>query len=159
MSPQDRMEFAQAFNRLAVATRLPAGEADAIMQQVYWNGLSDLPVDVVVAAADAMSRSAEWFPKVSEWRGAASELRLQQIIQLPDGRDEPWRYECEVCNDTSWEILRCYPGTLKNCGRRRCARGGEGTYEHTYAVRCSCFGHNRTYQRQHVAVAGRIVHG
>jgi hypothetical protein len=154
----DRLEFAQAFNILAVSTRLPTGEADAAMQEIYWRGLEDLPVDVVALAAESLSKASQWFPKVSEWREAATELRLQQVLRLPPGREEPWQHECEACQDGGWEVLRCYPGTGKNCGRKRCMEGGGSTYEHGYAVRCSCRDTNRTFQRHHTPKASRAVY-
>lgn len=151
MTNADRMQFAQAFNRLAVATRLPTGEADAAMQQIYWDGLTDAPVESVVAAADLLSHTSVWFPKLAEWREAAFRHRLEEVLMLPDGRDEPWHEECDACRDTGWEIRRCYPGTGNNCGRRRCMAGKSA--EHTYAVECSCRPTNRTYQRSRAVLA------
>ncbi len=152
MTTQDGVLFMQAFNRLAVATRLSAEQADEAMQQVYWNGLKDMPVEFVEAAADALAKSSQWFPKVAEWREWATRLRLQSIIALPDGRDEPWRDECGACGDTGWERMRCYPGTGKNCGRRPCVKGNHA--EHDYVVRCSCRETNRTFQRNQAVLTG-----
>ena len=153
MTNTDRLEFAQAFNRLAVSTRLPTGEADAAMQQVYWTGLEDMPIEFVVSAADALSKASQWFPKVAEWREWATRLRLQSIIALPDGRDEPWHDECEACGDTGWEIRRCYPGTPNTCGHRNCVKGKR--LEHNYAERCTCRPTNRTFQRHQATIASR----
>jgi hypothetical protein len=150
----DRLEFAQAFNRLAVATRLPSAEADAAMQQVYWNGLSSVAIESVVASANTLARSAQWFPKVAEWREAAVTHSLHERLKLAEGREEPWRHECPVCEDTGWELRRCYPGTGKNCGRRGCVRGGESRYEHGYTERCTCRPNNRTYQRNQAVING-----
>lgn len=151
MTVTDRLEFAQAFNRLAVATRLPTGEADAAMQQVYWNGLEDAPLDAVVAAAESLAKASIWFPKLAEWREASFKVRLETVLQLPDGREEPWRYECETCEDTGWEDHRCYPGTLKTCGRRHCVAGNY--FEHHYVTECPCRPTNRTYQRHRAVLA------
>ena len=151
MSPADRLHFAQAFNRLAVATRLPAAEADGVMQQVYWDGLQEIPLEAVTASAQALERHARWFPKVAEWREAAYRQQLEVRLQMPEGRDEPWRDECDACGDTGWELRRCYPGTPKTCGHRNCVKGRRS--EHTYVEPCPCRPTNRTLQRHQAILA------
>lgn len=155
MTTGDRLAFAQAFNRLAVATRLPTHEADAAMQQVYWTGLVDLPLASVSAAAEALAKGAQWFPKVAEWRDAAYQQQVAELVALPAGREREWTHECATCEDTGWEERRCYPGTLHHCGRELCAAGSEHRKEHTYVVRCPCRDTNRTYQRHHRVPLGR----
>jgi hypothetical protein len=155
MTVTDRFAFVQAFNRLAVATRLPAAEADATMQQIYWDGLEDLPIDAVTAAAASLERAGLWFPKVAEWRDHAAQRQQQRLAALPAGRDEPWQAECDACDDTGWIPHRCYPGTGKTCGRRLCL-DGRYPHDHTFVVPCSCRETNRTYQRHRaVQVGGR----
>lgn len=84
MTATDKLAFAQAFNRLAVATRLPAKDADAAAMQVYFDGLSDLSVDAVTSVASDMERRADWFPKLSEWRSAARRVhRGETLKSLP----------------------------------------------------------------------------
>jgi hypothetical protein len=151
----DRLTFAQSFNRLAVATRLPSSEADASMQQVYWDGLEDLPIGSVELAAEALAKAGQWFPKVAEWREAATRQRLAEVLTLPPGRDEPWQFECSACEDTGWETKSCYPGTAVNCGRKRCVDGGEFAREHGFTYRCSCRETNRTFQRHHCVPRGQ----
>lgn len=155
MTTVDTVRFAQAFNRLAVATRLPADQTDEAMQRIYWDGLNDLPIDVVEVAAESLAQAGKWFPKLAEWRESAVTLKLRQTIALPPGREEAWAFECATCEDTGWELLRCYPGTGKNCGRRRCMDGLPSAYEHNYTVECSCRPVNRTYQRQRAILRGR----
>lgn len=148
MTSIDSVLFAQAFNRLAVATRLPADQTDESMQRIYWDGLIDMPIEAVVAAADQLAKQSQWFPKMAEWRDVAYQHRLRSVLSLPDGREEPWYHECSVCEDTGWERRTCYPGTLNTCGRKRCH------YEHVYVERCTCRPNNRTYQRHHAVLAG-----
>ena len=148
MTPADRLRFAQAFNRLAVATRLPVAEADAAMQQVYWDGLREQPIEAVTAAAGTMETHARWFPKVAEWREAAYRHQVTARLQLPDGRDEPWHDECETCGDTGWVLHHCYPGSGNTCGHRHCRVAGRRS-EHTYVRSCPCRPTNRTLQRHH----------
>lgn len=154
MIATERLEFAQAFNRLAVSTRLATGEADAAMQQIYWDGLEDLPIDAVSAAAESLAKASVWFPKVAEWREASYAVQIQERLKLPPGREEPWHYDCEVCEDSGWEYHRCYAGTGNNCGRRQCMSGNTGMYEHNYVTPCSCRETNRTYQRQRAILRG-----
>lgn len=152
MIAADRRAFAQAFNRLAVATRLPAAEADAAMQQVYWGALEDLPAEAVTGAADALAKTAQWFPKVAEWRRAAYQQQLTDVLRLPAGRDEDWHHECARCEDTGWVTKSCTPGTPATCGR---PVQGAHQQAHAYTVRCACRDSNRTYARHHRVPRGR----
>lgn len=79
MTATDKLQFAQAFNRLAVATRLQPAQADAAAQQVYFDGLSDMPIEAVVEAASELERKAEWFPKVRDWREAVRRVRREAV--------------------------------------------------------------------------------
>jgi hypothetical protein len=137
---QDKFRFAQVFNRLAVAVRLPADEADEAMKRVYWEGLNDLPLEAVEDAARELS-VGEWFPKLGEWRSVATKAQNTRIIAkaLPDpGRG--WQSECGTCDDTGWEELTC-------SGGRQCGRVKEHP-PHNYVVPCPCRATNHTYQRR-----------
>lgn len=84
MVATDKFAFKAAFNRLAVATRLPADQADAASQRIYFEGLQDIPIDAVVSAAQRLEQAAQWFPKVVEWRREARETqRVETRLQLP----------------------------------------------------------------------------
>lgn len=88
MVAADVARFKQAFNRLAVATRLPADQADAATQRIYFDGLSDLPIEAVETAADELERNAQWFPKVAEWRTKAGMFRRATALKaLPPAPD------------------------------------------------------------------------
>lgn len=141
MTLHDKQRFKQAFNRLAVAVRLPAEQADTAMQKVYWDGLEPFPIDAVESAATSIAKAAVWFPKLAEWRDAAGAAQNVQAMAraLPSvGRE--WHAECATCHDTGWEPLSC-------AGTRQCGR--EKTHqEHQYAVACACRPTNHTYQRR-----------
>lgn len=49
----------------------------------------------------------------------------------PKGRDEPWRYNCENCDDTGLVMREC--GGDAMCGRRK-----KPHYAHTYGEPCWC---------------------
>ena len=149
MTADDKIRFKQAFNVLAVATRLPADQADVPMQRIYFNGLQDLEIEAIVAAAGEMAKTAQWFPKVAEWRAAAKVAKVALIKALPEGREQPWEDECGACLDTGWEERRCYPGTANNCGRMKCVNGSNRP-EHKYTTACACRQTNRTYARHHI---------
>jgi hypothetical protein len=144
MTDTDKRAFAQAFNVLAVATRL--GPADPTMQRIYFEGLKDLELGPVADAAGALAKSAKFFPKVSEWRDAARIQTVATLKALGDGRETPWQDECGACSDTGWEERRCYPGTRNTCGRKKCE---QERAEHFYAIVCTCRPNNRTYARHH----------
>lgn len=87
MVATDKTRFKVAFNRLAVATRLPADQADAASQRIYFDGLEDLPIESIETAARELEVKAEWFPKVSEWRKACRRARRDEIRhELPSPR-------------------------------------------------------------------------
>ena len=142
MTIHDKQRFKQAFSRLAVAVRLPADQADAAMQRVYWDALADLPLEAVEDAARELALEAQWFPKVAEWRDAASKAKHARVLTmaLPAPRTEPWAEECSSCDDSGWEPMAC-PGD-GTCGRTKAHA------KHSYAVPCACIPTNRTYQRR-----------
>jgi hypothetical protein len=144
---QEKPRFAQCFNRLAVALRLPADDGDAAMQRIYWDALADFPIDAVEDAAHEFARSATWFPKTSEWRSQAELARNTRalVASRPDADRDPWRYECQACDDSGFELLTCQAGA--RCPRPDCSRR-DASFRHVYAVVCSCRETNRTYQRR-----------
>lgn len=141
MTVADRTRFKQAFNRLAVAVRLPADQVDAAMQRVYWDGLETYPIEAVEDAAVLLARQAVWFPKLAEWRDEATKASNARALRLalPDpGR--AWNAECATCDDTGWEPMTCSGGA--QCGRQK-EHG-----QHSYVVPCPCRATNRTYLRR-----------
>lgn len=142
MTVQEKPRFAQCFNRLAVALRLPANEADSSMQRVYWDALSDLPVEAIEDAARELAADSQWFPKTSEWRDVAVKAKHGRMLKaaLPEPRANPWQSECETCDDTGWEALDCD-------GSSQCGRTKEHG-KHAYVIHCACLATNRTYQRK-----------
>lgn len=152
MTDDDRGAFLQAFNRLAVALRLPEREIDASMQQIYFDALADLPIAAVDGAVDGLARTAGYgFPRTSDWHSVAERVQVEQTLRaLPPARDEPWHFECEYCSDTGWEERACDGG-------RMCGRSKEHP-AHTFASPCSCRNSNRTYARHHRVPKGREVY-
>lgn len=82
----DSKRFKVAFNRLAVATRLPADQADMASQRVYFEGLQDLSIEAVENAARGLELKAQWFPKLSEWRQAVRAVERDAVRKLPPQR-------------------------------------------------------------------------
>lgn len=143
----DKQAFKIAFNRLAVATRLPADQIDAVMQRIYFEGLAELSIDAIVEGGRVLEQSAQFFPKVAEWREQARLAQLAQVKALPPGREQPWVDECGACGDSGWETKRCYPGTRNTCGRKVC---DSERPEHSYVIPCTCRPTNRTFARHHL---------
>jgi hypothetical protein len=94
--------FARVFGPLAIQLR--AGDVDEVTIRVYYDTLKDLPLEFLAMAAEEMGRSAEWFPKTSEWRAAArkveTERRRHQKVLL-SSLAEPL---CRACDDTGWAL-------------------------------------------------------
>lgn len=116
MTDQDKPAFAQAMNRLCIATR--ESEPDAIKMRVYYEALKALEIEFVVAAASALETGAEWFPKAKEWRDVAIKVERERtedqrafLRKLPSPL-------CLACNDTGWAnrgagVVKC------DCARQR----------------------------------------
>lgn len=152
MTADDRPAFLQAFNRLAVALRLPVAEIDGAMHGIYFDALRDLPIEAVEAAVLPLSRVPGFgFVRTTEWHQAAERAQVEQTLRaLPPGREEPWQFECAYCEDTGWEERQCDGGRV--CGRPK------EHPAHTFATACSCRDSNRTFQRHHRVPKGREVY-
>ena len=139
----DKIRFKQAFNRLAVATRLPADQVDAAMQKIYFDGLERFPIEAIESAAAELAVNAQWFPKLAEWCDVAERARNARALTAgsQDHGGRVWHAECATCDDTGWESVTC-DGKHKQCGRER----DHG--DHEYVVPCVCRDTNRTYQRR-----------
>lgn len=149
MTTADMPTFLQAFNRLAVALRLPAAEVDAPMKQIYFDALKDLPIEAVAGAVHGLVKTAGYgFPRTSEWHSVAERCRVELTLRaLPAAREQPWAFECQHCEDTGWAYHDCDGG-------RVCGRAKEHN-PHTYATPCSCRDTNRTFQRHHRVPKGQ----
>jgi hypothetical protein len=93
-------QFAATFAVLAV--RLRYTDADEAVIRAYFDGLQDLELELLTAAADRLARAAQWFPKTSEWRAAVEAIRYERLdAQRAYLRKSPQRL-CGVCDDTGW---------------------------------------------------------
>lgn len=108
-------EFGVVFAKLAMQLR--ATDVDEATIRSYFEALSDLPLEAVRMAQEAFSREPgrKWLPTSAEWREralGASQAQLRKA--LPSGRTEPWRVECESCEDTGWIFgLECDGGAAQ----------------------------------------------
>lgn len=100
MTDADKPAFARAIARLAVALR--EKDPDAVMMRVYFDTLRDIEIEFVVAAAERIVTSGQWFPKVTEWRATAARVETERrqahralLSKLPTPL-------CDVCRDTGW---------------------------------------------------------
>lgn len=136
-------EFGVVMAKLAMQLRWT--DADIGTIKSYYEVLGDLPFDTVKKSAETFAREAgRRFPPTSaEWFAAAQTLAgeaTRKVLALPDGRDEPWRSECESCEDTGWvQLLTCAGDST--CGRRKVH------LPHSYTRECGCRATNWTYQR------------
>ena len=148
-NPSSDAEFLRVFNRLLVALREPADET-GVTQGVYFDALKDLPLLALEAAAMALMKEPgrRFFPTTAEWRTVAERAQVDLLKQaVQPSREEPWRVECERCEDTGWvQGLTC-DGTDR-CGRQKAHA------PHTFTKPCLCRPTNRTYQRHHHFGAG-----
>ena len=141
-SRADETEFLAVFSRLCVALRETQDDS-GITQGVYWEALCDLPLAALEAGANALMRQQgrRFFPTTAEWRAEAEKAAYAEPKKaVSGGRDEPWRHECQDCEDSGWvRVLRCDGGTT--CGRTR------KHMPHDYTLACPCRMTNRTWRR------------
>lgn len=139
--PSD-VAFLAVFNRLAVALR-EAPDETGVTQGIYFDALKDLPVTAVEAGAVALMREPgrRFFPTTAEWRTAAEKAHVDLLRQaVQSDREEPWKVECDRCEDTGWVLSRQCEGD-NYCGREK------KHAPHTFTKPCPCRPTNRTYQR------------
>jgi hypothetical protein len=83
---------------------------------------------------------------------AGLERSVRDAWPKPVNRTQPWRYECDLCEDTGLRLFVCRPvarcdgistrtdGPRDKPGKylRLCAKAPESSYEHSYGVACLC---------------------
>jgi hypothetical protein len=140
-TPPTDAEFLAIFNRLAVAFR-EAQDDSGITQGVYFEALHDLPMATLESGAVALMRESgqRFFPTTVEWRAAAEAAQIAHLKQaVRPARAEPWRVDCEACQDTGWTTYDCDGSPL--CGRAKTH------HAHAYVQPCPCRPTNRTWMR------------
>lgn len=103
MTDTDKPAFAKAMATLALALR--EKEPDAAQMRVYFKALSALEIEFIVAAADTLASSSQWFPKTSEWHTAAQRIERDRVAQLAVvllKRRKNGQPLCNDCEDTCW---------------------------------------------------------
>ena len=144
MTERDRIEFAALLAAMEIATGvLP----DAARLPVYFDDLQGWPLEIVRQAAKRIRAQKHFrFPASAAW---LEECRV--VLRGRDGtiRTEPWRHDCDGCEDIGWQIRKCESG--HRCGRARCQEIElqKPDWWHDYAERCPCQPTNPTYQRHH----------
>ena len=136
-------EFAVIFTKLALQLRWT--DADEVAMRSYYAVLKGFPLEAVRLSGQAFAAEAgrKFFPTTGEWVESVHRTmtaQLREVVVAP--RAEPWRFECDGCEDTGWQSHECDGSRI--CGRER------EHYAHTYVTVCPCRPMNRTYQRHHV---------
>lgn len=143
--------------------------------ETHWEGLHELPDDVLSAAVDRAIKTRAEFPTPVELRQDADQVAhlVRRTIEIdPDERATPlseakvfpfpqggqtirvqaeWSYYCDVCSDSGWESVWC--GDPKAPSRkpwhevRTCERrGAHGAHE--WVRQCRCFEGNPALVRK-----------
>ena len=75
-----------------------------------------------------------WSAIKADGARADADAYLEKAVRdaWPPARE--WKYLCDRCNDTGWELDWCVAGA--RCGRRWCEQQPE--YGHEYMRRCVC---------------------
>lgn len=126
----ERQAFALAFGRLALAHHI---ELDQPTMEVYWESLSDVPIQQLVPALTHLTRhAAGFFPKPGEIRKVVDALPPPPVMALSHGSGE----FCDRCEDTCW------------------VAGPDGR-----STRCTCFPDNPVYQASHKFTRRKYFNG
>lgn len=144
VAPMTLDEFMRSFGVLCAQL---APQTDPAIGLAYYEALKGEPLPAVQAAATSLARESgrRFLPTTAEWLDAIRRVQKGAVTQAAhQARSEPWRLECERCEDTGWELLQC-PDVP--CGTARTH------YAHSYAVPCACRASNRTYQRRRMVGA------
>ena len=70
--------------------------------RVYFDGLRDLELEWVVAAAERLQATAAWFPKVGDWRAMAVKVEAERIEAHRAWLRRLPAPACACCADTGW---------------------------------------------------------
>lgn len=95
-------QFAEIFSLLAVQLRQI--DADEATIRAYFDALKDIEPEFLAMAAKDLARSAEWFPKTSEWRTRACKIaqdRRDEQAALLRRLASPL---CLACRDSGWAL-------------------------------------------------------
>lgn len=140
-------DFSKVFGVLA--TQLRATDSDEATVRAYYEALKDQPLGELQCAAVALAKEPgrRFFPTTAEWLDAAMAARSRVFREhLLSAREEPWRLDCDNCEDTGWAISSCEGDTF--CGRTK------KHAPHDFAKPCPCRPTNRTYQRHNTVGRG-----
>ncbi len=125
--------FATIIAPLAVTLRTDLDEPTILM---YFRALSDVPMNLLEAAAVELAATAKFFPKPAEWREAVDEIldRRERLKEIDKGHQallpgEVGEYECPDCGNSGFII------TQQACNRGCRVKLAEHT--HDVATRCS----------------------
>lgn len=116
----DVQQFGVALASIAAAH---SRDLDKFTVNVWYRALRDVPLDRLQQAT-VLLVNGEFFPKPLEWREAVDTLiaaeadayRLSpptdvpQLVAGPVTPAEPY-FDCNVCEDTCWELMVCDAGT------------------------------------------------
>lgn len=101
MTDADKPVFAASMARLCLALR--EKDPDAAQMRVYFEGMRELEIEFVTAAAEQIASYAEWFPKASEWREAAVKLEHTRVEAQRAMLRKLHVPLCAACSDTGWD--------------------------------------------------------
>lgn len=137
-------EFTPICTRLARQLRADVSADDV---RDYVSALAEFDREDVATAAQslAVEPGRRFFPSTAQWAERAKKAQRERLLTSASTR-EPWRVECDACEDTGWRRHEC-DGTMRFCGRR------QPHAAHEWVERCPCRPSNRTFQRHHGAVA------
>lgn len=161
-----RLWFDEQMARLAGLRFVPSD------MTTHWEALRDLPQGVLEQAVGRAGRTRVEFPTPIELRQDADQITrrptsfedrdqatehparelvceaLGMTLRLNITRD--WRYDCDTCSDSGWEMFWCGPAgvhTKQRLQARTCDHRGEHA-PHEWTAPCPCRETNPTIRRR-----------
>lgn len=152
--------FLEEYRSYCAAWRQPVAREQL---ESYYEALEPCAQWAITEASLELRRSRardQFPPPASAWYETAQRLMRERRLReaRPMAREEPWRVECDACDDTGWARLRCvgvgrrrdlvvseFEGgfPVEGCGNKRPHAG------HFFVRPCPCRATNRTFQRKH----------
>lgn len=151
MTEVDKQPFAAMMASLDV---LFGKESSKVKAQLYWEGMQDIPIEVVRSGYEKVRQTLDRYPSVAKWRQCcelaardvdkakadkAFQERLKHVAQLQATFDDTTGeihehiYNCDLCEDTGWQA--CEKGGFPELRVQQII----GRKEPYYMKRCACW--------------------
>lgn len=132
-TPAERQRFRVLIMGLATALNY-RDKVDTPYLRVMWNGLDDVPIEVLEQSVKAVTQRHRFMPSVAEWRALLDTLPLPEALGLlpPVEGCGVVKLYCTACNDAGYVLYeterKVYAKRCTACEGRNPARQSRVRY-------------------------------